>query len=130
MSVETELQRIKALASAASDGPWAVIPARPGGSHLGVASAGSAYPDVARAEEGYDGYGNGTRRPDAAFIADARTTVPRLVAALEAGLAEHKHDGSGDCMCCGGESGWPCPTVTAITAALTPEEDARRPAHG
>lgn len=26
----------------------------------------------------------------------------------------HKHDGASDCIICGWESGWPCPTAAAV----------------
>lgn len=62
-----------------------------------------------------------------ADIGEMRTRdVPRLVAALEAVLPIHKPDGPtvevADCLECGWESGWPCPTVQAINAALTTKE--------
>lgn len=72
---------------------------------------------------------------DAAFIAASRTIVPRLIAAVEAVLAEHPaarlgcitHYARTDCEC---ETRFtcatcavthPCPTVTAVEAALRGE---------
>lgn len=60
----------------------------------------------------------------AEFLVEARTAVPRLLAAVEAVLAIHR---PGFEMCvdalwcqhCGVQSDWPCPTVQAITRALT-----------
>ena len=79
------------------------------------------------------------RHPDAAFIAASRTDVPDMVAALQAVLALHQRgnwasqgwvdggfrDFEGPCVGCEATDTyavkWPCPTVTAITTALTRE---------
>ena len=57
---------------------------------------------------------------DAALIADARTSLPRALDALEAVLAPHQlHEVPGGqrwCLHCGGD--WPCPTVDAAETAL------------
>ncbi len=56
---------------------------------------------------------------DARFIADARTSLPRALDALEAVLALHRKRewivGLGSCDHC--RVDWPCPTVAAIEAA-------------
>ena len=58
---------------------------------------------------------------NAALIADARTSLPRTLDALEAVLAPHQlHEVPGGqrwCLHCGAD--WPCPTVAAITEALS-----------
>ena len=58
---------------------------------------------------------------DAEFIADARTALPKMRAALEAVLALHWGEpyaqGPGYCAEC--EHQWPCETYAAITEALT-----------
>ena len=79
-----------------------------------------------------------TNDADAEFIAASRTDVPRLVAALEAVLDAHEpvnallNPGPHErvvkvCTGCGTDDGnwqrWPCPTVRAITSALTPKEN-------
>ena len=66
---------------------------------------------------------------DAEFIADARTAMPKMRAALEAVLALHPWeylecegidlDASPRCGHC--YEPWPCPTVAAITEALGAE---------
>ena len=60
---------------------------------------------------------------DAALIADARTSLPRALDALEAVLAPHQmHEVPGGqrwCLHCGGD--WPCPTVDAAETALRGE---------
>ena len=66
---------------------------------------------------------NGIDARDAALIADARTSLPRALDALEAVLAPHQmHEVPGGqrwCLHCGAD--WPCPTVTAAEAALGAE---------
>lgn len=109
------LARIRAQADAATEGPWELLGDGEYVSGPGILVA----PD--------DG---------GVTSADARTTVPALLDALEAVLEIHQDggesqgyldDGSyGDmphcCTECGslGEYGvlWPCPTVEAITTAL------------
>ena len=60
---------------------------------------------------------------DAALIADARTSLPLALDALEAVLAPHQlHEVPGGqrwCLHCGGD--WPCPTVDAAETALRGE---------
>ena len=94
------------LLDAATEGPWYDMEgidweASVGGGGLEVADTGEA--------------------SDAALIADARTSLPRALDALEAVLAPHQlHEVPGGqrwCLHCGGD--WPCPTVAAITEALS-----------
>lgn len=69
---------------------------------------------------------------DAEFIAAARTDLPRLIAAVRAVLEVHERIPSGSdylvdlCSCQDlytEEEGWPCRTVTALTAALKEADD-------
>ena len=69
----------------------------------------------------YGGSGRGIEREDDAnLIADARTSLPRALDALEAVLAPHQlHEVPGGqrwCLHCGAD--WPCPTVDAAETAL------------
>ena len=58
---------------------------------------------------------------DAEFIADARTSAPKMRAALEAVLALHWGEpyAQGPDYCAECEHLWPCETYAAITEALT-----------
>ena len=86
----------------------------------------------------YGGSGRGIEREDDAnLIADARTSLPRALDALEAVLALHRPHicgdtwgtqgacfiGHGGCMsggtCRGCRMSYPCPTVAAVTGALS-----------
>ena len=69
--------------------------------------------------------------PVATYLAEARRNwevfgegdrTPRLLAALETVLAEHKRDPSETGWCAGCSFAWPCVTVRAISAALLGEE--------
>lgn len=109
------LARIRAQADDATEGPW----------------MGIRYPDgfLGRVIGG-NGFGVAEDFPDdadAEFIAAARTTVPRLLDALEGVLALHvvaqpitaahgTQEGGDYCRTCAED--WPCSTVTAVTAAL------------
>ena len=116
------LARIRSLADAATEGPWAWAE-RPTAS--GDEWAVFSPTDWALATN-RDGRG-----ADAEFIAHARTDVPALVAALRAVLELHAptpsdiypHDVCHHPHCTDPtdqmeQSPWPCPTVTAITTAL------------
>jgi hypothetical protein len=64
----------------------------------------------------------------AVALGDALKDRRRLVAALTAALDLHHADSDGDCIACGVDVyeepiPWPCPTVRAITDALTPKEN-------
>lgn len=84
---------------------------------------------------------------DAAFIADARTSLPRALNGLKAVLRRHRLNGGGDgacqgytssgygylddwCVECSAQSGfeygtaYPCPTVRAVERALAGDDDA------
>lgn len=110
------LARIRAQADAATDGPWTAEYSGEQGNCVLPPGYRSTRKAVAvtrlwRAQA------------DAEFIAASRTTVPVLLDALEKVLNLHVEGrpfyGHGfrqrRCEC---GSGWPCPTVTAITAAL------------
>ena len=75
---------------------------------------------------GYDASGIEGAPADREFIADARTSLPAALAALKAVLDEHpRYEGDFSDFCghcqARGEGVWPCPTVTAIHAALGDE---------
>ena len=99
------------IEQAASEGPWEINGAGEYVSGVGLMVA----PD--------DGGVSGT---DVEFIADARTAMPKMRAALEAVLALHPWeclecegidlDASPRCGHC--YEPWPCPTVAAIAEAL------------
>lgn len=119
MTALEELARIKGLADGATKGPW----------WRGSLQGADVYSGDGNADDCL--VASDFRTPaDASFIADVRTTVPRLVAALEAVLALHvpnpmcvHSDGTVCCRDC--EQRVPCSTSTAITHALTtPGEDA------
>ena len=65
--------------------------------------------------------------PDAEFIANARTDLPRLLAAIRAVEEVHQKRGAswphnGGVFVCGADGAiWPCPTIRALTNALEGE---------
>jgi len=130
------LREIRDRAEGATAGPWRADQCGggtrddgsvlcPGGHANGVWSNGVGW-DVLRDESDLSS-------PDAEFIAHARTDVPRLVDALEAVVGLHSprkviclnplHDKDCDAEVCDTcDTPWPCPTVRAITEALTTKE--------
>ena len=129
MSAEDWLAERARIEQAASEGPW---------EHEGVGEiiqhfslpepATIVSTDVACMGYCYGGSAAGVERDeDAAFIADARTAMPKMRAALEAVLALHPWeclecegidlDASPRCGHC--YEPWPCPTVVLIREALT-----------
>lgn len=118
------LDAIDARAQAATPGPWTVSPSRRGGviAPREPGDMGGGLGLVAEA------YGLRPRhREDAVFIADARTTVPALTAALRAVLNLHieqsaSHDQSGWTYCYTCETTYPCPTVRTVESALAVTE--------
>lgn len=91
MSIEEELARIEALADAATPGEWTVVSDLP---MYAVASSDKHRVVRTPNQNGYRYVRPGetvdtgiAAKSDAAFIADARTSVPRLVAAIRAVLA-------------------------------------------
>lgn len=136
------LAPIRKRAQAATDGPWAPWYDQDGAEHMGgllmVGNAEAVIPDGEVWIEGVDvnPVAHTYTPEDRAFIAAARTDVPRLVDALEKVLELHvraecptcgSRDGEGNgfhkcdddayCEECDLE-GYPCPTVTAVTTAL------------
>ena len=113
------LNRIRAQAAAATEGPWELLG---GGEYV-------SGPDILVAPD--DG---GVTSADAEFIAAARTTVPALLDALEKVLELHPRvvvlhadpefgqmeDDAicGACIVNHEPADWPCPNVRAITTAL------------
>ena len=109
------LDEIQARADAATEGPWEAATSEATMNdrseyRFGVPSRPQAF----RAS---------MRFADAAFIAAARTDLPRLVAAVRAALEGHRRrmDSASALhpapLCSCGQP-YPCPTVTAITEAL------------
>ena len=95
----------RALIDAATEGPWE---AEPLAGNIVTPTHGTII-EVSRWTDA-----------DAALIADARTSLPAALDALEAVLAPHvcnqASTGQRWCLHCGAD--WPCPPATAITAAL------------
>lgn len=121
------LNRIREQANAATPGPWEWEGESeemwPTGDNS-LRAVGGTEPEFVLMAWGYDAYGITTKSDeDAEFIAASRTTVPVLLDALEKALSLHVEGrpfyGHGfrqrRCEC---GSGWPCPTVEAITRVL------------
>lgn len=123
MSAAEWLDRVDAVAREATEGPWAL-----------VLAWDSAYGTNYGADAPYDKRDGqwqdddpwpvmrGGMEEDAAFIVAARTAVPAMSAALRAVLDLHRPEmGWGRIPNFCGVDGrdWPCPTVRAITEALT-----------
>ena len=117
------------IEQAASEGPWEHEGVGEISQHFSLPEPATVVStDVACMGYCYGGSAAGVERDeDAAFIADARTSAPKMRAALEAVLALHPWeclecegidlDASPRCGHC--YEPWPCPTVAAITEALT-----------
>lgn len=105
MSAADWLAERARIEQAATKGPWEINGAGEYVSGVGLMVA----PD--------DGGVSGT---NAEFIADARTAMPKMRAALEAVLALHRGEpyAQGPDYCAECEHRWPCGTYTAITEAL------------
>ncbi|MCT1856940.1 hypothetical protein M3C21_05210 [Micrococcus luteus] len=128
------LARIRAQAENATEGPWAPWRDQDGAPHMnGLLMVGNADAVIPEGEFWVEDVDINpvahTYLPeDREFIAASRTTVPRLLDALEAVLDLHKPtpctitDGTGvtegtacdHCL----DPTWPCPTVATVTAAL------------
>ena len=79
-----DLNAIRARAAAATEGDWKVTHA--GNIHYGVRAhiEGDVYPaTVVFAQADSQGYGNGSRKVDAEFIAHARQDIPALCDEVE-----------------------------------------------
>ena len=134
MSALDVLAGIKALAEAATPGPWQPTvlddPTRESKERYYAGTLSPDTPDAplylltARTDREGLSYvipaltGDGpTSAINAEFIAAARSAVPRLVAAVEAVLNKHSpHNAGTECRRCG--QPYPCPDVRDITAAL------------
>ena len=126
MSAEEWLAERARIEQAATDGPWIAATGAYGWDHDDEAThvwhrepiGGGTYKALIKI---VDNELNQTAPEDAEFIADARTTMPKMRAALEAVLALHWGEpyaqGPGYCAEC--EHRWPCGTYGAITEALT-----------
>ncbi|OHT91263.1 hypothetical protein BKG70_00580 [Mycobacteroides chelonae] len=94
MSKLTELG--KALLDGVTEGPWEpeAVQGNPGYTPFyGVRSTAEWMRRVVFAQSDWEGYGNGSSKADAEFIAASRQLVPELIAEverLEAGLAEER----------------------------------------
>ncbi|MDB2213837.1 hypothetical protein [Mycobacteroides abscessus] len=80
------LDRAKASLEGVTEGPWEPVEERgnPGYSPFyGVRSAGDQPRRVVFAQSDWEGYGNGSTKADAEFIAAARQLVPELIAEVE-----------------------------------------------
>lgn len=115
----------KRLAEAATEGPWEVDQSEPGiwgPQHIVIGNYTASDMFESPAWE------NG-KPEDLAFIAAARESVPRMIAALEAVTDVHRRVSapwphSGGTFVCRADNGlWPCPTIRAIEAALGGESD-------
>lgn len=96
MSDHSELiARAEQIQEGVTEGPWMSRCA--GNIHYGVSHGDYNFPTVVKAHVSYDGYGSGSTRVDAEFIAAARTLVPDLTSALKGAQAEierlHSWDG-------------------------------------
>ena len=136
MTAATErLAEIEGRADGATAGPWRAWDPEDRAYNPSVTrGAQTRWPDEGNwiAEAGPVAI-NGTH--DAIFIAHARTDVPRMAEALRAVLALHYLasatiqrsdgpyiiDGCHECIA----DDYPCPTVTAITAALSVSEEGK-----
>ena len=114
MSAAEWITKRRELLDAATEGPWGTFAAY--GSRGVSASEGDEMLFI----ETY-GVTYAAHAPDAALIADARTSLPRALDALEAVLALHSQHNSYLHYCRADGEKYPCPTVTAIEAALRGE---------
>ena len=118
MSAADRLNEIEARANAATEGPWEsdeYTEIDPDGFYeLSRVIA----PDPDDGEDYAIGVVHvGILRPDANFIAHARTDVPALVAALRRVMNVHVESPRG-VVCRSDGQTYPCPTVRAIEEAL------------
>lgn len=112
-SIMQKLDEMQELCDAATPGPWEAE----GSQVRHIDSLVAAVRDHSVSE----------RRPDAEFIASARTDMPKLIGILKAVAEEHYPVGEeSDCRCCPQECAcgvweYPCPTVRAVEEALEVE---------
>lgn len=133
--IQAWLDQGKTLADQATEGPWEAFQdsdRQPAGCPPEIENLVYA----GAVETPIIDWGNGSTKPDAAFIADARTRLPQALNALQAILDLHQNlldvtilDELGrtiftrrKCSTCSPNGGynavWPCPTVRAIHDAL------------
>lgn len=131
------LDRWKDLSAAATEGPWARHSFGHGGdpepSTIAIHTGDFDWDDLESEDSEtavawMPGADSHQLYDDATFIAASRTLVPHLIAAVEAALDEHpRYEGDFSDFCghcqARGEGVWPCPTVTAIHAALIGGDD-------
>ena len=125
MSAREFIERVEALAGAATEGPWEA--------HANLGRVPNLV-DIRREDPISFAVLHDDRRPhnmraDAAFIAASRTVVPQLTAALRAVLDLHSPGGGRVPICTlclvedeGVHEMYPCATVRAITDALGGEQ--------
>ena len=135
MSAEEWLAERARIEQAATEGPWTWQ--TPSGDDWPQADESLLGPTggAVLSGWGYDASGIEAAPEDRAYIADARTSLPKAVAAIRAVLALHQpvdalnmRTNRVQPVCsersCGQENGdfmaWPCPTVRAIEKALAP----------
>lgn len=129
------LAHIRKQADAATEGPWAPWRDQDGALHMnGLLMVGNAAAVIPEGESWVEGVDVNpiahTYTPeDREFIAAARTTVPRLLDALEGVLTLHRRSDHtravgfpradrAEHYCVADQQPWPCPTDVAVTAAL------------
>lgn len=129
MTIDTRLAEIRARVENATPGPWEWDGESgedwPQGDNSLIARQGTE--EAVICAWGYDAYGITVDEADAEFIAASRTDLPALLAAVEAVRELHAADEDGDCAECirraqgRGDQSYPCPTITALAAALEVE---------
>lgn len=108
--------KIEAALKAASPDPWTIFATR--GGHYGVKDARGCM--VVYAEAGLDGYGNGSSKGDAEFIALARNATPQLLGEIDRLCAENERLRTAPCSVLAKVSN------ARIIAALHQDPDLRR----
>lgn len=123
-SIHEYLAEQKRLAEAADEGPWF---------HHETVHADNYVTAGGGILTGTHVCGPTYEKANAEFIAAARESVPRMIAALEAVVRMHfPYRGPGDRDTCGSEicsnlswgpEPWPCPTIRSVEAALGGDGD-------
>ncbi|TFD61099.1 hypothetical protein E3T43_01110 [Cryobacterium sp. Hh7] len=81
--IQAAIVKLSALRDASTRAPWAAQTAVPNGQHWGI--SGADFPTitgVARASEGRDGYGTGSRKSDCELIVTLHSTIDTQLAIL------------------------------------------------
>lgn len=112
---DLNLDRLEELAEAATEGPWEAY--RPHAAYRVYELCSTTPQGLNETLAEVSGH---NASADAEFIAAARSSVPMLLAAVEAALSEHWSEpyAQGPDYCAGCEHRWPCDTYRAIEAAL------------